>query len=976
MTEVSYGFELLQERYISELKTLARFYRHIQTGAEILSMINDDENKVFGITFRTPPRDSTGVAHILEHSVLCGSRRYPVKEPFVEILKGSLQTFLNAFTYPDKTCYPVASQNIQDFYNLIDVYLDAVFYPRITPEIFQQEGWHYEREKRDDPLTYKGVVFNEMKGANSSPDSLLAEYSQQSLFPDTTYGLNSGGDPAVIPDLNYEQFRDFHRRYYHPSNARIFFAGDDDPEERLRLVDVYLKDYKKIEIDSVVHIQPRFDSPRRIVRSFASGDDSSRAMMTVNWMFSETKDAVTNMALHILGYILLGTPGSPLRKALIESGLGEDITGGGMEGELRQLFFSVGLKGIGAGKADAVEALILKTLEELASDGIEPDAVEAAVNTIEFGLRENNTGSYPRGLVLMLRAMTTWLYDADPLTLLSFEPLMSEVKAHIASERSFFAGMIRKYFLDNPHRTTVVMEPDTNLKDKMDAAERQKLDDVRKTAGPEELENIFKNAERLKKIQETPDSPAALATIPTLKLGELEKKNRTIPITVLEEKGATVLYHDISTNNIVYIEIGLDLRPLLRKYVQYIPLFSRALLEMGTKKEDYVEISRRIDRKTGGIHPSLFISGANDTKEAKARLFLCGKAILPQVGELFDIIRDLLMDVALDNRERFRQMVLEEKARQEQQLVPGGHQAVNLRLRAHFSEAGRLAEQLSGVSYLFFLRELAGRIDQDWPSVYSTLEEMRHVLVNREAMLFNVTVDEAGWKKVRPHLTDFTGKIPAGSTGAEAGIPGDFSTGMNIPEHEGLIVPSQINYVGKGANLYRSGYTYHGSIRVITRYLRASWLWDSVRVRGGAYGAFCNFDKFSGVLTFLSYRDPNLLKTIEAFDETAGFLRNCDLSNDELTKGIIGAIGDMDAYMFPDARGYASMIRYLTGNTEEDIQRTRDEIFSTTAEDFKRFADVIDRVAKSGLVKVLGSENAIREATAGGQLFLEKLKVL
>jgi len=976
MTERSYGFELLQERYIVELKTRARFYRHVQTGAELLSMISDDENKVFGITFRTPPRDSTGVAHILEHSVLCGSRRYPVKEPFVEILKGSLQTFLNAFTYPDRTCYPVASQNVQDFYNLIDVYLDAVFYPRITPEIFQQEGWHYEMEALDGPLVYKGVVFNEMKGANSSPDRLLAEYSQQSLFPDNTYGLDSGGDPAVIPELSYEQFRDFHQKHYHPSNARIFFAGDDDPEKRLRLANDYLKNFQKKEVDSAIFLQSRFDDPRRVVRSFAAGDDSSKSMVAVNWLFSETKDAVTNMALHILGYILLGTPGSPLRKALIESGMGEDVTGGGLEGELQQLFFSVGLKGIDDGKANAVEALILKTLEKLARDGIEPDAVEAAVNTIEFGLRENNTGSYPRGLVLMLRAMTTWLYDGDPLALLSFESLLSEVKSRISSGESFFEEMIRKNFLDNPHRTTVIMAPDTNLKDEMDAVERQRLDDVRSSVSPDELENIFENAEQLKKTQETPDSPDALATIPILKLADLEKKNRTIPLAVLDEKGATVLYHDISTNGIAYIETGLDLRSLPRRYVQYIPLFSRALFEMGTKTEDYVEISRRIDRKTGGIHPSLLISEVKDTSETEARLFLCGKAMLPQVEDLFDIIRDLLIDVRLDNRERFRQMVLEEKARQEQQLIPGGHQAVNLRLRAHFSEAGWLAEQLNGVSYLFFLRELAGRIDNDWSSVYSTLEEMRHALVNRENMLFNVTVDEAGWKKVRPCLASFAGKIPVEPVGTEFDIAGDFLTDMKIPEYEGLIVPSQINYVGKGADIYRAGYAYHGSIRVITRYLRTSWLWDRIRVRGGAYGAFCNFDKFSGVLTFLSYRDPNLLKTIEAFDETAGFLRNCDLGNDELTKGIIGAIGDMDAYMFPDARGYASMIRYLTGNTEDDIQRTRDEILSTTAQDFKKFAGVIDEVAKNGLVTILGSENAIREATAGGQLFLETLKIL
>ncbi len=976
MTEQLYGFELLRERYIDELKTQARLYRHIQTGAELLSMINGDENKVFGITFRTPPRDSTGVPHILEHSVLCGSRKYPVKEPFVEILKGSLQTFLNAFTYPDKTCYPVASQNLKDFYNLIDVYLDAVFYPRITPEIFQQEGWHHEMEKPDGPLVYKGVVFNEMKGANSSPDRLLAEYSQQALFPDTTYGLDSGGDPTVIPELTYEQFREFHRTYYHPSNARIFFAGDDDPDERLRRTDEYLREFEKTDVTSTVSLQPCFDRPRRVAHSFAAGDDVSGSMMTVNWVLGETIDAVTNMALNILGYILLGTPGSPLRKALIESGLGEDVTGGGLEGELRQMFFSVGLKGITMGQEDAVEALILETLEGLATDGIGPEAVEAALNTIEFSLRENNTGSYPRGLVLMLRAMTTWLYDADPLALLSFESLLSEIKARIGSEKTFFETLIREQFLDNPHRTTVVMTPNPELESRVEAVEKERLSAVRDAASPEELRGIFENTEHLKKIQETPDSPEALATIPTLKIADLEKRNRTIPIAVLDEGDATVLYHDISTSGIAYIDIGLNLRSLPSRCVQYIPLFSRALFEMGTRKEDYVALSQRIDRKTGGIHPSLFVSAVKDAKRgAEARLFLCGKAMLPQTGALFAIVRDILMDVKLDNRERFRQMVMEEKARQEEHIVSGGHQIVNLRLGAHFGEAGRLSEQLSGVSYLFFLRELADRLEKDWPSVHATLEEMRSALVNRETMLFNVTVDEEGWKQVHPHLAGFVDGLPSVPSGAKAGLSGDLTVVVEIPEHEGLIVPSQINYVGKGADLYRLGYTYHGSVRVITRYLRTSWLWDRVRVRGGAYGAFCNFDKFSGVLTFLSYRDPNLLKTIEVFDETSTFLRNDALSGDELTKGIIGAIGDMDAYMFPDAKGYASMLRYLTGNTEEDMQQVRDEIFSTTAADFKRFADVLDEVAHHGLVKVLGSGSAI-EAAAGSAVPLKVIKVL
>ena len=514
-----HGFQLLKEQEIKELKTLAKVYRHSKTGAQLLSLTTDDENKVFGITFRTPPSDSTGVAHILEHSVLCGSRKYPVKEPFVELLKGSLQTFLNAFTYPDKTCYPVASQNLQDFYNLIDVYVDAVFYPRITRSIFQQEGWHFELENADDPLSYKGVVFNEMKGAYSSPDNLLSEQSLQSLFPDNAYGFDSGGDPKQIPHLTYEQFHSFHKRYYHPSNARIYFYGDDDPDERLRLINEYLKGFDSIEIDSEIRLQTPFKESTRLTRPFMVGEDAGtgpKGMVTLNWMLTETTDVETNFALHILEYILLGMPGSPLRKALIDSGLGEDIAGVGLENELRQIYFSTGLKGVDIKNADRIESLILETLSELARSGIDPKTREAALNTIEFGLRENNTGNFPRGLLLMLRSLTTWLYDSDPLGLLSFEGPLETIKSRAKSENAFFEEMIDRMFLSNPHRTTLILQPDADLREREEGNEKDRLTKARSAMVKEELEGVVDNTKELKRLQGTPDPPETLAAIPVL----------------------------------------------------------------------------------------------------------------------------------------------------------------------------------------------------------------------------------------------------------------------------------------------------------------------------------------------------------------------------------------------------------------------------------------------------------------------------
>ena len=968
---VIHGFEKTREQDISELKTRAEIFRHVKTGAELLSLMNDDENKVFGITFRTPPADSTGVAHILEHSVLCGSRKYPVKEPFVELLKSSLQTFLNAMTYPDKTCYPVASQNVQDFYNLVDVYLDAVFYPRLTPFILQQEGWHFELEKPEEPLTYKGVVFSEMKGVYSSPDSLLAEYSQQSLFPDTTYGFDSGGRPEEIPSLTFEQFKAFHEKYYHPSNARVFFYGDDDPEKRLKLINECFEHFEPLEVDSGVELQKPFESPRRLTRAFAVGeDDGSRGMVTLNWLLSETADKELNLAFHILAYMLLGMPGSPLRKALIDSKLGEDLAGEGLGSELRQMYFSTGLKGIALDDADKVENLVLDTLTRLVKEGIDPHTTEAALNTMEFILRENNTGNFPRGLGLMLRALTTWLHGEDPLALVAFEAPLDAVKSQLASNRLFFEEMIDRMLLKNPHRTTLILEPDMELDKKEEAAEREKLAKTQKAMNSEDLQEVISNAKELRRIQETPDTPEALATIPTLRLEDLDKKNKSIPLTSLEQKKTPILYHDLFTNGIAYLDLGFNLHSLPQKYLPYVRLFGRALLEMGTEKEDYVTLSQRISRKTGGIVPAFFTSVEKKGETAAAWLFLRGKAMQSQTMELMSVIKDVLLTVRLDNRERFRQMVLEAKARQEQKLVPAGHQMVNLRLRAHFHEADWAAEQMNGVSYLFFLRELAKAVEEDWPGVLAALEEMRGILINRNATLVNVTLDEAGWSDFQPQVNGFLNDLPATATRDEEWSPETSS------DFEGMTIPAQVNYVGKGTNIYQSGYTFHGSAHVICRYLRTAWLWERVRVQGGAYGAFCSFDRLSGVLSFVSYRDPNLLKTLEAFDETARFLRELDFHKDELTKSIVGAIGDIDTYRLPDAKGYTSMVRQLSGETDEERQQLREEVLSTTTDHFKAFADALDTVKEEGLVKVLGSESAIQEAQADRTGWLEVIKVL
>jgi Zn-dependent M16 (insulinase) family peptidase len=973
LMKIAHGFEVIREQSIPELDTRAEFYRHQKTGAQLLSLINRDENKVFGITFRTPPTDSTGVAHILEHSVLCGSRKYPVKEPFVELMKGSLQTFLNAFTYPDKTCYPVASQNLQDFYNLIDVYLDAVLYPRLTPFTLKQEGWHFEVEALDKPLLYKGVVFNEMKGAYSSPERVLAQYSQQSLFPDNPYGFDSGGIPKEIPNLTFEQFQAFHQKYYHPSNARIFFHGDDDPEQRLRLVNDYLTDFERQGVDSSIPLQPLFHGPKRSVRSFAAGSDAHskpKGMITLNWLLTETSGTETNLALRVLNYILLGMPGSPLRKALIDSGLGEDLAGVGLEDELRQMYFSTGLKGIDTGNGERVEKLILQTLEGLAREGIEPATLEAALNTIEFRLRENNSRGYPQGLLLMLRSLTTWLYDGDPLTLLAFEAPLTRVKSQLSANPSLFESMIERHFLNNPHRVTLILEPDPTLTEKEEAKEGERLAEIRSTMGQEELQKTIDHANKLKRIQRTPDEPEALRAIPVLQLSDLERKNRTIPLEVTEEKETKTLFHDLATSSITYLDLGFNLRAIEQEYLPYVPVFGRSLVELGTEREDFVTLTQRISRDTGGIFSQTFSSAVRGEQGTACWLFLRGKAMLAKSHDLMSILKDVLLTLKLDNKERFKQMVLEEKARQEQKLVPEGHQIVNLRLRSHFNQADWAAEQMRGVSYLFFLKELNRRIDENWPGVLADLEHLKRTLVNRQNMVVNITCSERDWSELNPLLNGFLEELPSAPVHTYTWSP------EKTEAFEGMIIPAQVNYVGKGANLYQLGYQLHGSVLVISRYIRTSWLWDQVRVQGGAYGAFSLFNHLSGTFTFLSYRDPNLVKTLEVFDETVEFLRSGHLTDEEIAKGIIGTIGDIDRHLLPDAKGFTSMGRYLTNESEDNRQVLREEVLNTAATDFENFVQVLDAVKQNGLVKAMGSAGSIEEAATQKKGWLKVFKLL
>ncbi len=957
-------FELLIEKNVQEVSGVARIWRHKKTGAELLSICNNDENKCFGVTLRTPPSDSTGVAHILEHSVLCGSEKFPVREPFVELLKGSLQTFLNAFTFPDKTCYPVASTNLQDFYNLIDVYIDAVFHPRITEDIFHQEGWHVEADSPDGPWQFKGVVYNEMKGVYSTPDSMLAEASQQAVFPDMLYSLDSGGHPPTILTLSYENFKAFHTSFYHPSNARFFFWGDDPEEKRLEIIAAELARFDARPANSAIPLQKHLDLPRHLEFPYAtsaqSDDDDAesnenKTMFTVNWLLCETAETETALLLEMLEHILEGLPGSPLRKALIESGLGEDTTGIGLETDLRQMYYSVGLKGLAHKNVAEAELLIFDTLASLVETGIPADAIEAAVNSVEFHLRENNSGRFPRGLSAMVQSLSTWLYDGDPLAPLAWEEPLAAIKARLAKGEKIFEEAIEQYFLKNEHRSTVVLVPDPFLAAQREEAEAAHLQRLHEACTPAEREELVVETERLRALQEEPDSDEALASIPALTPKDVPTKNALLPIHIVPTSSPArteYIVHELDTSGVVYVNALLSLRSVPEKLLPLVPLFGRALTEMGTATKDFVTLGTHMARKTGGVWAAPFFTTHKESKEPLAYLSVGGKVVRDKIDDLFAIFHEILFSQRLDQQERFMQMALEAKARLEHGLLAGGHSTVSTRIRAKGTRIGQLEELTGGISYLSTVRELIQRVESDWPSVLADLQELYKLTVHKQDCIIDCTADGRSLSLVEKHATKLRDALPTHDLAAQ-----QWNT-ISLPRAEVFTAPAQINFVGKGANLFDMGYTYHGSAQVILRHLRMGYLWEKVRVQGGAYGAFCALDRLNGMLVQASYRDPGVKETLAVYDKTCEYLRTFDPTQRELDGAIVGAIGDLDSYMLPDAKGAASLTRHLCGDTEEARQRMRDEILSTTKAHFNDFADIMKQVADSGVICILGGTKA------------------
>ena len=947
------SYQILNEKHVKELNSEGILLEHKKTGARVFLLSNDDENKVFCIGFRTPPSDSTGVPHIMEHSVLCGSAKFPVKDPFVELVKGSLNTFLNAMTYPDKTVYPVASCNDKDFQNLMDVYMDAVLHPNIYKEekIFRQEGWHYEMESADSPITVNGVVYNEMKGAFSSPEGVLDRYTQNTLYPDTCYTHESGGAPEVIPELTYEDFLNFHRKFYHPSNSFIYLYGNMDMAERLDRE--YLSHYDRQPVDSEIHYQKPFDTPkdREIFYPITEDEPEDHATyLSVNTVVGDDLDPILYMAFQILEYVLLDAPGAVLKKELISAGIGQDILGS-YENGILQPYFSVIAKNADGSQKEAFLKTVKATLKKLADDGINQKSLMAGINYYEFRSREADFGNAPKGLMYGLQCLDSWLYGGDPLMHLEYEETFAFLKK--AAKEGYFEELIRKYLLDNPFEAVITVSPKRGLTAIEDEKLREKLEAYKKSLGAEEIQAIVDGTKELKEYQDTPSPKEDLEKIPLLKRSDIRKEAEKFILTEREIGGTKVLAHELFTSGIGYLRVMFRTDHVPSRDLPYVGLLKAVLGFVDTTKHTYSDLSDEINLNTGGI--TLSVSSYADSRKQGAftGIFTASARVLCEKLDFgFSAIAEILLDSILDDEKRLGEIVAETKSKSQMRLNQAAHSAAVMRASSYFSAESAFDDCTGGIGFYQFLEETAKHFEEKKGEVIAKLKETAARLFTKENMLISYTAaadDQAGLEAALPLLKE---RLPQGD-----GTVYPFEW-KNL--NEGFMTSSQVNYLARCGNFVEKGLAYKGTLRTLKVILGYDYLWINVRVKGGAYGCMCSFGK-SGDAYIASYRDPNLGKTIEAYEGIVEYVAHFSGDERSMTQAVIGTVSEMDAPMNPAAKALRALSIYLTGQTAEQLQKERDQVLDATAEDIRALAGHMKAFLEDDCLCVVGNTKKIEE---------------
>lgn len=953
-------YEILDEHRVEDVQSDGFILRHKKSGARIAILSNNDDNKVFYIGFRTPPEDETGVPHIIEHTTLCGSKKFPVKDPFIELAKGSLNTFLNAMTYPDKTVYPVASCNDQDFKNLMDVYLDAVFNPNITKyeEIFKQEGWHYELTGKDDELKINGVVYNEMKGAYSSPDEVLSSQIYRSLFPDNTYSKDSGGNPEYIPKLTYEAYLDFYHKYYHPSNSYIYLYGDMDVVERLEWLDkeyLSLYDYKKV--NSEINKQPAFDEIKNVEAQYSiTMDDSqeNKTYLSYNRVVGDSLDEMLYQAFDVLDYALVSSPGAPVKQALIDAGIGDDVYGSYDAGILQPVFSFVA-KNANASQADEFESIIENTLKEVVKTGINKEALLAGINSSEFKFREADFGQFPKGLLFGLNCLDSWLFD-DMKPFIHLECLGTFAKLRKAVDTDYFEKLIQEYLLDNTHGSSVTVKPMRGLGNEREEALAKELSDYKASLSDEEIKKLIEDTEHLKKYQEEPSSDEDLRKLPMLTRADMKKN--AMPFSNIEDEllDVKVVRHDIESNGIDYISFLFDAGDFAQSELGYLGFFTNALGLVSTEKYSYTDLANATNIYTGGI--STGTASHPDIKDRNNFVFKFEvklKVLEKNLDKALELMEQMLLSSDFTDTKRLGELVAQIKARLQANLSSSGHLVAAMRSMSSFSRYALYQDELKGIAFYRSICRIEKELSESPKSVSDKLAAIAKKLFARNRMLISFTGNNEAYCNAKPSLE----KVIAGFDKMSA-VGNQAEVHFNTAK-EAFIDASQIQYVAKTGDFICEGYEYTGALRLLRIILSYDYLWINVRVKGGAYGCMNTFLR-SGESYFVSYRDPNLSDTLDVYDRIPEYIKSFSPDERDMTKYIIGTFSALDTPMNPEAKGSRSLSAYLEGITYEQIQKERNEILNAQPEDIRRLADLVEAVLKKDSICVIGNENMIKES--------------
>lgn len=953
-------YEILDEHRVEDVQSDGFILRHKKSGARIAILSNNDDNKVFYIGFRTPPEDETGVPHIIEHTTLCGSKKFPVKDPFIELAKGSLNTFLNAMTYPDKTVYPVASCNDQDFKNLMDVYLDAVFNPNITKyeEIFKQEGWHYELTGKDDELKINGVVYNEMKGAYSSPDEVLSSQIYRSLFPDNTYSKDSGGNPEYIPKLTYEAYLDFYHKYYHPSNSYIYLYGDMDVVERLEWLDkeyLSLYDYKKV--NSEINKQPAFDGIKNVEAQYSiTMDDSqeNKTYLSYNRVVGDSLDEMLYQAFDVLDYALVSSPGAPVKQALIDAGIGDDVYGSYDAGILQPVFSFVA-KNANASQADEFESIIENTLKEVVKTGINKEALLAGINSSEFKFREADFGQFPKGLLFGLNCLDSWLFD-DMKPFIHLECLGTFAKLRKAVDTDYFEKLIQEYLLDNTHGSSVTVKPKRGLGNEREEALAKELSDYKASLSDEEIKKLIEDTEHLKKYQEEPSSDEDLRKLPMLTRADMKKN--AMPFSNIEDEllDVKVVRHDIESNGIDYISFLFDAGDFAQSELGYLGFFTNALGLVSTERYSYTDLANATNIYTGGI--STGTASHPDIKDRNNFVFKFEvklKVLEKNLDKALELMEQMLLSSDFTDTKRLGELVAQIKARLQANLSSSGHLVAAMRSMSSFSRYALYQDELKGIAFYRSICHIEKELSESPKNVSDKLAAIAKKLFARNRMLISFTGNNEAYGNAKPSLE----KVIAGFNKMSA-IGNQAEVHFNTAK-EAFIDASQIQYVAKTGDFICEGYEYTGALRLLRIILSYDYLWINVRVKGGAYGCMNTFLR-SGESYFVSYRDPNLSDTLDVYDRIPEYIKSFSPDERDMTKYIIGTFSALDTPMNPEAKGSRSLSAYLEGITYEQIQKERNEILNAQPEDIRRLADLVEAVLKKDSICVIGNENMIKES--------------